>query len=188
MNQNTRLPAPNTSPAIMDSTVRVPLSSGTTCNCCAKKVIPPNRIVASTPRVASVARAFRAAGALKLGTPLLIASTPVSAVQPPAKAVRIRNRFRFCFGSKARTASGCSGRPLTTNSYSPTAIRITRDRMNRYGGTAKALPLSRVPRRLTNPISRIAATFRITRYGSKPGAAAMIAPMPAATETETVST
>ena len=36
--------------------------------------------------IASVAAALRAFGGWKLGTPLLTASTPVSAVQPLAKA------------------------------------------------------------------------------------------------------
>ena len=49
-------------------------------------MIPTNITIVSPPMIASVLAALRAFGFLKFGTPLLTASTPVSAVQPEAKA------------------------------------------------------------------------------------------------------
>ena len=45
----------------------------------------------SPAMIRSVSAAFRSSGGLKAGTPLETASTPVMAVQPLAKARRIRN-------------------------------------------------------------------------------------------------
>src|SRR5436190_13020118 len=52
----------------------------------ASAVIPANIVIARTPIIVRVAAALRLFGGRKAGTPLLIASTPVSAVQPLAKA------------------------------------------------------------------------------------------------------
>ena len=57
-----------------------------TCVTMASAVIPANMMTASAPMIASVVAALRAFGGRKLGTPLLTASTPVSAVQPLANA------------------------------------------------------------------------------------------------------
>jgi hypothetical protein len=46
----------------------------------------------------SVVAAFLDSGALNAGTPLEMASTPVSAVQPAEKACRIRNSVRVWVG------------------------------------------------------------------------------------------
>ena len=59
--------------------------------------MPTNMATVSAPMMASVAAALRLFGFLKLGTPLLTASTPVRAVQPDAKA---------------RSTSATSRRPL----------------------------------------------------------------------------
>ena len=48
--------------------------------------MPTNMPVVSRPMIPSVAAALRLFGFLKLGTPLLTASTPVNAVQPEANA------------------------------------------------------------------------------------------------------
>ncbi len=48
--------------------------------------MPANIVTVIAPMIASVAAAFLLLGGLKFGTPLLTASTPVSAVQPDAKA------------------------------------------------------------------------------------------------------
>ena len=48
--------------------------------------MPANIVVASTPIATSVPAALRLLGSLNAGTPLEIASTPVSAVQPDANA------------------------------------------------------------------------------------------------------
>ena len=54
--------------------------------------MPTNMLTDSAPMMASVLAALRALGLRNAGTPLLIASTPVSAVQPDANARRSRNR------------------------------------------------------------------------------------------------
>ncbi|CAM5266884.1 hypothetical protein STANM309S_01433 [Streptomyces tanashiensis] len=54
----------------------------------ASTVIPKNMVAESTPMIASVMAALRLFGFANAGTPLLTASTPVSAVQPEAKARR----------------------------------------------------------------------------------------------------
>lgn len=56
----------------------------------ASTVIPKNMVTESPPMIASVMAALRLFGLAKAGTPLLTASTPVSAVQPEAKARRAR--------------------------------------------------------------------------------------------------
>ena len=58
----------------------------------ASAVMPANMTIASPPMIVSVVAALRAFGSSKLGTPLLTASTPVSAVQPLAKARNARKR------------------------------------------------------------------------------------------------
>ena len=57
-------------------------------------MIPPNSTTAITPIMVSVVAALRAFGFWNEGTPLLIASTPVSAVQPEAKARTSSNARR----------------------------------------------------------------------------------------------
>ena len=52
----------------------------------ASAVIPLNMVIASTPSRASVVAALRLFGGRNAGTPLAIASMPVSAVQPEEKA------------------------------------------------------------------------------------------------------
>lgn len=52
----------------------------------ASAVIPANMVTESRPIAARVLAALRLLGRRKAGTPLLIASTPVSAVHPEAKA------------------------------------------------------------------------------------------------------
>jgi len=65
----------------------------------ASQVTPTNIPMASAAMSTSVAEALRDLGRRKNGTPLLTASTPVSAVQPDAKARRTTN-------SSAKPASG----------------------------------------------------------------------------------
>ena len=52
----------------------------------ASAVTPANMVAARPPISASVVAALRLLGGLKAGTPLAIASTPVSAVHPDANA------------------------------------------------------------------------------------------------------
>ncbi len=52
--------------------------------------MPTNMLTASAPMAVSVLAALRALGLRNDGTPLLMASTPVSAVQPDANALSAR--------------------------------------------------------------------------------------------------
>ena len=56
----------------------------------ASAVMPMNMLIAIVPMSARVVAAFWLLGLRNAGTPLAIASTPVSAVQPDAKARRAR--------------------------------------------------------------------------------------------------
>ncbi len=56
----------------------------------ARAVTPTNIEMAIVPMMTSVFWALRAFGGLKAGTPLAIASTPVSAVHPDEKARSVR--------------------------------------------------------------------------------------------------
>ncbi len=77
---------PRLDAAIWDSTEGLPSGSACADKVTASTVMPPNMVTASTPIAARVAAALRACGARNAGTPLLIASTPVRAVQPDANA------------------------------------------------------------------------------------------------------
>ena len=66
----------------------------------ASAVIPANMATAMPPSMASVVAAFLLFGLRNAGTPLLIASTPVSAVQPDENARSSRN-------ARARPAKSC---------------------------------------------------------------------------------
>ena len=57
----------------------------------ASAVMPANMVTAMPPISASVVAAFRLFGGLNAGTPLAIASIPVSAVQPEANARSAKN-------------------------------------------------------------------------------------------------
>src|SRR5258706_6775929 len=62
---------------------------------CASSVMPMNIVIASTAIVTSVDAAFLLSGGRNAGTPFETASTPVIAVQPLEKAVRIANVVRM---------------------------------------------------------------------------------------------
>ena len=73
----------------------------------------------SAPMMVSVAAALRLLGFLKLGTPLLTASTPVRAVQPEAKARNTNARSRrplacCCALTPIGADSATGGLPPTT--------------------------------------------------------------------------
>ena len=63
----------------------------------AKRVRPTNRIASRIDIAVIVFAAFFASGGLNAGTPLAMASTPVSATEPPAKAL---SRSRIPIGSR----------------------------------------------------------------------------------------
>ena len=120
------------------------------------------------PSIASVEAAFLLFGGLNAGTPLLMASTPVSAVQPEVNARKLRK-------ARAKPVKGFSG-SITVNEWdsanrvSPEAMRAMAhnniDRianMKAYTGIAKIDPDSRTPRRFISVITKINPIARPTR-------------------------
>ena len=113
-----------------------------------------------------VVAALRLLGFWNAGTPLEIASTPVSAAQPDENARSSRNAVAMpaiasWSGSGMSVNCALSARPRfpVTAWTTPTTPIPTMPRMNAYTGTAKALPDSRTPRRfiavrkMTRPIA-----------------------------------
>ncbi len=80
-------------------------------------------MIAIAPMIASVAAAFLDWGLRNAGTPLLIASTPVSAVAPEEKAFNSVNRPTV----PAAVAASCSGSTSTPTSGHPPAHRDEAD-------------------------------------------------------------
>jgi len=79
----------------------------------ASAVIPPKSEIASAPMISRVVAAFLLLGFWKAGTPLLMASTPVSAVQPEANARKASSTVKMpptcavcSSGSVALSAAG----------------------------------------------------------------------------------
>ena len=91
--------------------------------------MPPNSTTAMTPIIASVVAALRALGRSKDGTPLLIASTPVSAVQPEANARTTSNSnarlVKFPTSGSGSAAVDASGSPPVT-AWTPAHTNISR--------------------------------------------------------------
>ncbi len=90
-------------------------SLGTTCIFEASQEMPRNMVPSSTPMTMSVSRACFHSIGLKAGTPLEMASTPVMAAPPEAKA--------------------CSSRKMLTE---PVALRVAGRWAPRGGGRAEA--------------------------------------------------
>src|ERR1700694_585051 len=82
------LPDGKTPRAISDSTEAVEL--GRACILTARKETARNRLIAKPAMITSVCAAFFDCGRRKAETPFEIASTPVSAAEPDAKARRTR--------------------------------------------------------------------------------------------------
>ena len=77
---------PYTAVPIWEITVGVPPSNGDTWMCAARADRPRNMTPSPMPMSTSVCRAFRHDGSLNAGTPLEMASTPVTAAPPEANA------------------------------------------------------------------------------------------------------
>ena len=118
--RNGTVPSPKTAAATIATIVGPPSSVGRIPNPSATIVIPMKR----TPRRIAIASivlaAFFASGGLKAGTPLAIASTPVRATDPAAKARRMRMIPSACVpsGTSWSSGGGVTGAP-------PVAIRAT---------------------------------------------------------------
>ena len=119
-------------------------------------VRPMNR----TPRRIAIAvmvfAAFFASGGLNAGTPLAMASTPVSATEPPANALSRRSTpsASVAEGDGIRRASPGSTFPVTIREK-PIATIPSARKTNRYVGMAKMFPDSRRPRRFAIVMSEI---------------------------------
>ncbi len=131
--------------------------------------------------IASVFAAFCDSGGLKAETPLLTASTPVSAEQPLAKArsntnkprvspacgsTRSVGRRRFA-GSVGSVPIGVMCPPLRTKRMRVVTIIAPTRLMNAYSGNAKTKPDSLVPRRLATVMTTTSTTAISTRQGSR---------------------
>ena len=88
--------------------------------------MPTNMVTAIAAIIVSVAAAFFDSGGLKAGTPSEMASTPVMAVQPLAKAVSTANVVSVPASNVASgsTGGGTGGWPELTR-HSPHPIRVS---------------------------------------------------------------
>ena len=143
---------------------------------------------------ASVIAALREAGALKAPTPLEIASVPVMATHPSAKARSMRNVNAKPVGCRPRSRARAWGaRGATEMCVSPSMSRAmpvpisaSITAMNTYVGRLNAAPDSRTPRRFTSIRTMIAQAQRGTVVLARTGYADVIAATPLEIETATV--
>src|SRR2546421_12266982 len=100
---------------------------------------------------ARVRRARCTLGSRKIGTALLTASTPVSAVQPLANVLRRSQRLAAVTdGGRCGGATTGAGGPWAAIDFQTPTPRGTRSvATNREVGTRETSPDSRTPRRLT---------------------------------------
>ena len=109
--------------------------------------------------------ALRLRGSLKAVMPLEMASTPVSALVPLAKACRSRNSVTPRIVPTTSTGGGETTRPRVPTKYRASAVPTVTNimAMKKYVGTAKIFPDSFTPRRFTimiTPTSTAAITAR----------------------------
>ncbi len=109
-----------------------PSGVGRTPNESATKVIPRNRIASRIATAPSVVAAFLGSGGLKAGTPLAIASVPVSATEPDANA-RIISSSPTAWVASVDPFSMTWGAPspLTTTRNTPITIMVIAEITNR---------------------------------------------------------
>ena len=109
-----------------------------------------NSVIAIAPIASSVLAAFRPGGGRKALTPFEIASTPVSAAAPEAKAWSSTNTPT----APAPAAIGCGACTVGHSpvAHFPTPVPTSRniDATNAYVGSANRAPDSRTPRRLAS--------------------------------------
>src|SRR3954453_18335285 len=149
----------------------------------------PGNITPSSPPIhMSVERAFFHSGFLNAGTPFEIASTPVMAAPPDAKAWRSRKiptELATPTGTRSAGIGACA-RPPVAALYTPTPIITKMLTRKAYVGTANMRPDSRTPRRLPQAMITMKPSAIGTRYGRKSPNAEYNAATPADTETATV--
>src|SRR5204862_7863833 len=110
--------------------------------------------------------------------PLEIASAPVSAVHPEAKARRTRNQVSAVVAGAGTEASG--GTSPRARRRNPAPTRTRKVAMKRKVGTAKIRPDSRTPRGLARAVSPIQTTATVSRSARRLGSAEVTAATPAA--------
>jgi hypothetical protein len=179
---------------ISETTVGVPEMNGTEWVKAARIDTPRN----SVPRMLliknSVVRALRACGSRKMLTPFEMASVPVMAELPLAKARRSTKAATPRISPPLPASPRCivwwlcgawCSVPITfwTN---PAPMRTTMLAMKKYVGRAKTFPASRIPRRLPKVSRTTKATESNRASWLTAGTAEMMASAPAATDTATV--
>jgi hypothetical protein len=153
-------------------------------------------VIEIRPSSSSVVAALRDLGRWKAGTPLEIASTPVSAAHPEenARASRVSSPIVVNGSSQpgsgwtVRSALSTSGRSPMASRIRPTAAMPRTATMNRYVGTANRPPDSRMPRRLMAISSTTSAHATTGSCPLSAGNAEAAYCAPEEIETATVST
>src|SRR6202041_1806587 len=120
-------------------------------------------------------------GSRKAFTPLLTASTPVSAVQPLENTFKSSQKLTACVmaGGGGKGASGPGWPPLSKARAKPPPMVIKSVPTKKYVGNMKTTPASRTPRRLITVITNRIATQIATVCGKKESTAETSAPTPA---------
>ena len=137
--------------------------------------------------------ALRDLGLRNAGTPLLIASTPVSAAAPWVNERRISSTSAKPVNASPSASSvrlalaASTGWPSSRIRTSPQTIIAPMPIMNAYTGMAKAVPDSRIPRRFTAVSSTIAPTANDTLCSATSGTSAPMLAAAAEIDTATVS-
>ena len=173
------------------TTVDFPLKSGATWSFAAREEIPRNIVDSKIPSTTRVWRAFFHSTGRKAGTPFEIASTPVIAVLPDAKACSAMNSGTPANSPRPSPEPTTAGAPWSepvANRTAPITSIVRIVAMNTYVGTEKNRPDSRTPRRLPNAMRTMKKTAISTRHAAVDGISATTAATPAETETATVST
>src|SRR5690348_12127329 len=154
--------------------------------------MPANMLMVITPMMDSVLAAFRLFGRLKLGTPLLTASTPVNAVQPWENARNASSSAAApaaeCTGWTPNDADSATGRSPITARHAPQPIIAKTTATKPYVGIANTVPDSLTPRKFITASSATKPSDMATAAGRSIRNAEVIASTPAATDTATVST
>ena len=156
--------------------------------------MPMNIATARPPSIARVVAALRDFGLRNAGTPLLMASTPVSAAQPEENALATR---KIRANPMMSPCSDCSSKPADSAFRSwprtwiwkkPHASIRNIPTMKAYVGMANAVPDSRMPRRLIAVSKTMAVTAKITLCWAMNGTAEPMLDIAEAIDTATVST
>ena len=112
--------------------------------------------------IVRVVRAFWLSGGLNAGTPLEIASVPVSAEHPDENARKMSHRLRPCVATTCSCGgASCRSEPGVSPSITfARPVRINAPIINRkkYVGAANIVPDSRTPLRLPSVMRATTAT------------------------------